>query len=135
MLVEQALQVKLASTLTALVGTRVYYVKAPQNVTAPYVTLQKISQNTESVTSGKRYVEARFQISIFDVTYSSIKTIAAAIQMALDKFSGTMGGAGGLWINNCTYDNETDLEFDDTLKLYGLAVDYILMFEIAISYP
>ncbi len=135
MLVEQALQSKLAVTaaISALVGDRIYYVKAPQDVKQPYICIQKISQPTDCITTGKRYVNARFQISIFSTTYSSLKSIGDAIFTALDKFSGLMGGVSGLWIVNCTYDNETDIGFDDPLGLYGLAVDYILLFELAIT--
>jgi len=135
MLVEQALQSKLAgeATISALVGDRIYYVKAPQDVVKPYICIQKISQVKDCITTGKRYVNARFQISIFGTTYSSLKSIAAAIHTVLDKYSGLMGGSSGLWINNCTYDNETDLGFDNDVELYGLAVDYILLYELKIT--
>lgn len=131
MLVENALQVKLVADLTSLTASRVYYVKAPQDVTAPYLIIQKISQARDVVTTGKRYVQARMQISCFASTYASIKAIGALIQTSLDKFSGLMGG--GLWVVNTTYDNETDLGYDDDLKLYGLAVDYMLLYELAIT--
>jgi hypothetical protein len=134
-LIEQALQSKLAGTaaISALVGDRIYYVKAPQDAIKPYICIQKISQVRESITTGKRYVEARFQITSFVESYSTLKSIGAAIFTALDKFHGTMGGVGGLHINNCTYDNETDLGFEEPLGLFGLAVDYILLYELTIT--
>ena len=136
MLIEQALQSKLAGTsaISALVGDRIYYVRAPQDVTKPYICIQKISQVTQNVTSdSQRIVNARFQISIFDTTYASIKAIGAAIYTALDKYDGYMGGESGAWINNCTYDNEVDLGFDNDNLLYGLGVDYILDYSLDIT--
>jgi hypothetical protein len=134
-IVEQALQSKLATTgaISALVGARISYVKATQDVTAPYITIQKVSEVPDCITTGKRYVQARMQVSMFGITYLSIKTLETEIRLALDKYTGLMGGVGGLWIVNCKYDNATDIGFDDTLKLYGLAADYLIKYSLAIT--
>lgn len=122
-----------ANALTALVGQRIYYVEAPQDVAAPYIVIEKIDQVRADITAGKRYVDARFQVNIFAATYGAAKAIAAVIQTAMDKFNGAMGGVGGLVVVHCTYDNEVDLPFDEDLKLYGVAVDYIVHYALAIA--
>jgi len=128
--IENALQYTLANTagVSNLVGSRIYYVKAPQDVVKPYVVIQKISAIRFYAYSGESGLDdTRVQISIFATTYASCKAIAAAIQTAISAFVGTMGGAGGVYVGACFYDNEVDLPFDDTLKLYGLALDYKLL--------
>jgi len=131
MIIEQGLHDKLAATaaITALVSTRIYYVRAPANVTAPYVTIQKISApRGHTYTGPSGLAEARFQLNIIASTYTVCKSIAAAIQAVLDGFSGVMG-TGGVNVGGCFYDNETDLPYDDELGLYGLAVDYLITHE------
>ena len=128
MIIEQAVHDALVAdaTVLGLVSTRIYYIKAPQSVTNPYIAIQKISAprlHTHSGSSG--LVNSRFQLTIFATTYKGCKDIAVAIQAVLDNFVGTLATLG-MYVGNCLYDNETDLPFDDDLKLYGLAVDYLI---------
>lgn len=128
MIIEQALHDKLgaAAALTALIGTRLYYVRALQDVDSPYVVLQKISAVREHAHDGPLgMVVARFQVSIFAETYKQCKDIAVEVQTALDGFTGTMGGAGGVYVGRTTYENEIDF-WDENVSLFQLAVDYIL---------
>ncbi len=129
MLIEQALKYHLVNTtgITDLVSTRVYFIKAPQDATQPYIALQKISDvMLHSHDGPSKLAEARFQLSCYATTYAAVKGVAAAIQAAIDGYTGTMGGAGGVFVGRCFWDNETDLGFSDDLKLYGVAVDYII---------
>jgi hypothetical protein len=131
MYIEQALLTKLTGTaaLTALVGERIELVRPRQDIEAPYIALQKISDVHGKVFAAPEKLQtARFQLSIFASTYKACKDIADAVQTAIDGFTGTMGGAGGLSVGDCWHDGETDLPYDSELNLYGLAVDYLISY-------
>ena len=128
MLIEQALMTLLNATaaLTAVTSTRIYFVKSPQDVTAPYVVVSKISSVRQHDHDGAAgLAQARFQFSCFATTYTVVKTMAAAIQSALQGYSGTMGGAGGVTVNGAFYEDETDF-WEEESKLYHLALDFLL---------
>ncbi len=131
MLIETAalLELKNTSAVTALVSSRIYYVKAPQDVTAPYAVISKISALPFYAHDGPAGLAiSRLQISIFATTYAAIQSISTAIRAALECFTGTMGGVGGVYVGVVFFDNETDLPFDDEQKLYGVADDYRLIY-------
>lgn len=133
MLVEQAFRSELVGTaaIAALVGARVHFVRAPQDVKAPYIVVEKVDQPVVIALSGKRYVEARFQVNAYAPKYGDAKAILEAVRVAMDEFSGLM--ASTLTVVECRYDDETDLPFDEDLKLHGVAADYILMYSLAIA--
>ena len=128
MIIEQALMTKLnaIAALTALVSTRIYFVKAGhQDEETPYLIIQKISAprgHTHDGPDGS--VQSRFQFSAFATTYKGCKDILEAVRGGID-------GSSGLWstvqIGFCDYDNETDL-WDEETGLFGLAADYLIMY-------
>lgn len=127
MLIEQAILDELIGTsgVTDLVGTRIYYVKAPQNVTTPYVVFTKVSAPREHDHDGSAgLVGARFQFSVFAKTYYETKQIAVQIQTVLQAYSGTMGE---VVVNGAFYQNEVDFWEEDT-KLYHVACDYLIWY-------
>jgi len=129
MLIEQALHDALLAdaTVTGLVGERVYYGKAKQDTVSPYIVITKQSApRMHSHDGASGLVNARFTFEIYAVSYLSVKTIAAAIQSVLQGYSGTMGGAGGVYVNGCFYEDETDLSWELESDLHGLAVNYRL---------
>ncbi|MFA5374129.1 MAG: DUF3168 domain-containing protein [Candidatus Omnitrophota bacterium] len=120
MVIETAILKHLLNTsaVTVLVGRRIYYVIAPQNVVKPYIVFSKISAVRVSSHDGPSHLaNPRFQFSCFGETYKSMKDMALALQGALEGYTGTLGGAGGVPVNGVFYENETDL--DD-----NVAVDY-----------
>jgi len=126
MLIDEALITHLLAqtAITALVGRKIYPVIAPQNVVAPYIVVFKVDGPRDHSHDGASHLaNPRFQLSVFSTTYSEAKAIAAALQAALEGYTGTMGGAGGVAVNGVFYENETDLYEPDT-KLYHIAVDY-----------
>ena len=127
MLIEQAILDELIGTsgLTDLVGQRIYYVKAPQDVTNPYVIFTKVSAPREHDHDGSAgLVSARFQFSAFATTYYVVKQIAVQIQTVLQAFSGTMGE---VTVGGSFYQNEVDFWEEDT-KLYHVACDYLIWY-------
>jgi len=128
MLIEQALMTFLnaQSGITDLVSTRIYFRKAPQDVAKPYLVLFKVSGIREHSHDGSSHLaHPRFQLSAFATTYSEAKEIIAAVQAALQAYSGTMGGDGGVYVNGCFYEDESDF-FETETSLYHVSADYII---------
>lgn len=130
MFIEQALKEQLLMTapVKALVGDKIFYVgNIPQDVSTPYIALQKISDVHGKVFSGPNRLQiARIQITIIDTSWLNCKNIADAIQTGIDGFTGTMGSGNGVEVGLCSHDNDNDLPPETELKLYGVAADYIL---------
>jgi len=131
MQIEEALMTfLLAQTgITGYVGTRSHFVRAPQATAKPYIVVTKVdAPRLHSHDGGSGLAHPRFQLSIFSTTYKEAKEIAAAIQAALQGYSGTMGGAGGVAVGAALYDDETDFYEEDS-GLYHVAADYIIWHE------
>lgn len=81
--------------VSALVASRIYPVRAPQDATFPYVTFQLVSeadrlQSLAHAISG--LVAKRMQVDCFSETYAECKSLADAVRLALDRYNGTSGG-------------------------------------------
>jgi hypothetical protein len=73
-----------SSGLAALVGTRVYWTRAPQNVAKPYAALQRVSGNRDYHMLGPSgLVESRVQIDCYAVTALTAEALARAVDAAL----------------------------------------------------
>ena len=109
--------------ITALVGDRIHFVQAPQDVAPPYLVFQKISDPPQHSHDGPLGLSnPRFQFSAFAETYSAAKQVVAAVQAVLDGYKGIMGD---LYIGGAFRDDENDLE-RGTDGLFGVAADYII---------
>lgn len=105
--------------LSALVGDRIYPVRAPQGVTAPFCVYTKISNNRQYAMGGYANVQRhRFQVSCYGATYSSAKNVAAQVTAALEA-----------WVANeikaAFAINEIDMYEKDT-GLYHIPVDFYI---------
>ena len=73
--------------VSALIGTRIYPLVAPQNVVNPYITYQVINGKDEQCLSGGIYQEdIRFQIDCWSKSYSNVKAIRTAVKNSLIGF-------------------------------------------------
>ena len=130
MIIENALRAELLlqAGLTALVGTKIYYVNAPQDVEAPYIVFSKVSEvRGVSLDGTGGAVNARVQFSIFADTYYETKLIAAQIKTALHgKCQELIGGVGGVNVS-IQYEDEVDLYGSDSLAFH-CAADYFIQF-------
>ncbi len=125
-MIEHALKLELEAQagLSALIGDRLYYVTAPQDVAEPYVVFFKVSSVREHSHDGaSNLATSRFQFSVFAQTYYEAKLVAAQIQLALQGKHQIIGGVGGLHAS-ITYDNETDM-FEN--NLYHVALEFLVM--------
>jgi hypothetical protein len=131
MLIEQALMTYLLaqSGITDLVSTRIYFTRAPQDVDQPYIVFFKISGlRFHSHDGSSELANPQFQFSIFASNYGTGKNIAAAIQTALQGYSGTMGGDGGVAVGSCLYLNEYET-YERETELNHIIVEYEFMHE------
>jgi len=127
-LIETALMTFLLaqSGITDLVSDRIYFVIAPQETEKPYMVVTKVDgPRSHSHEGSSHLAHPRFQFSVFATKYSDAKNVIAALQTALDGYSGTMGGESGVKVGAALYEDENDFYETDT-KLHHVAADYII---------
>jgi hypothetical protein len=79
--------------VTTLVSTRIYPDMAPQNATFPYIVFQKLSTTPTDTKEGVSPLDKMLvQIDCYSNNYDTAHTIAAAIRVALDRYTGTING-------------------------------------------
>lgn len=100
------------STLSALVGTRIYPNVVPQDVTLPAVAYQRISTSrVYSHSPGvSQLARPRFQFTSVARSYSDVKAVANALRGALDAYGGT---AASVLVFTMLSQNEFDTFSDD----------------------
>lgn len=98
-----------AAGVTALVGERIYALKAPQAGQAPFVILGVVSAVPQNAfEAGARLVESRLQVDAYAKTYLEARAIDAAVTAALTQLHRS---DLAFWKTNerDLYDNETSL--------------------------
>lgn len=71
--------------ITGIVGTRIYPVIAPQNVTFPFILYTRIAGGQINLLSGYSQLEnPRIQIDAFSTGYSQTKTLADNIHTVMN---------------------------------------------------
>ena len=124
---ESLMALLLAHTpLTGLVGTRVYWMRAPQNVAKPYVVLQVITALPDVTHQGPSgLVAGRVQADCYGLTYASAKGVARAVT---GRLSGFRGPRDGTMFDGIFKDAERD-EYEDENspdKLFRTSMDFII---------
>lgn len=112
--------------LTALVGTRIYPVVAPESPAYPLVIFDLIAPNkpkTSGGTSGN-HIEALYQVSCWADTYASARAVAAQIVAALEDYAGT---SDSTTIQMCYYESERE-DFEPTTKKYSIPIDFTIWY-------
>lgn len=73
--------------LAALVGDRIYPLKAPENSQTPFLVYQNINYKDETSMQGEAYAnKSLFQIDVYSTSYSSSKVILGAVRNAMYQF-------------------------------------------------
>lgn len=109
------------SGITDYVSDRIFPVKADQDVDTPYMVYAKTSDPREHSHDGNSHLgKATFEIAVFSDTYKECKDVAAALQTALQGYTGLMGSVD---VRNVIYVDETD-GYDDDLDLFGVVTTY-----------
>lgn len=132
MKIEEALfsYLKSYAGLSALVGTRIYPLVLPQNPTLPAVTYFKVSRAGERTLGGPNPVlkQVRIQFSCWGSTYRSAKDVAEQVMMALQDYTGTMGGTDGVKVLDANPVNERDI-YEQNTGIYHIPVDVLMLHE------
>ena len=112
--------------LSALVSTRVYWARRPQEIdTLPAVVLFRIGGVRDTATDGATgLVESGVQADIYGETYGAAKEAAAALISALNAYSGTTGGVAfqGVFVDGERDDNDVESQAD-ARRLFRTSVD------------
>ncbi len=123
MRIEEALATKLRETadVSALVGTRIYPTKAPQNTTTAHIIYDLLGgadvaghDGWESLRTG------RISYTCLAPSYGAAKAVAEAVRMELTGFRGVLSG---LTVSVPQAYEDADL-YDDLLGLYLVVVDF-----------
>jgi hypothetical protein len=101
-----------ASTITAIVGTRIYADVADGSAAAPYLVWQVISTGGETTHDGGREIEEPLiQFSCWGTSKESVIALASALNVVID--GNTISGASGLTFQFSnqfgTYESDTNL--------------------------
>lgn len=108
-----------STTLTGLIGTRVYRSKLPQNVVYPAVSYWKVSgPRLHDLENPTGEATPRVQVSCWGGTAAVAEDVAEAVRGVLDGWSSTSVG-------HCQLVNETDL-YDPDVEVYHIALDFTL---------
>lgn len=130
MYIEEALFSYLStySGLSTLISKKIYPIIAPEGTAVPYVTYTRISgQRFHAFRSDSGMTNPTFQFSCFGTSYSNAKAVAAQLRAALQNYSGTMGGVGGVSVQSVLLIDENDL-YDDEAKVYYTTIDFQIFF-------
>jgi hypothetical protein len=119
------------SGLTDLVSTRIYPIKMPQAVTYPAVTFQVISglPRTHLMGSDDSLAAPRVQVSAWGESLSDACDVADQIRAALQDFSGTMGGDGGVTVQRIFLESDQISLYDSESEIYHVAQDFFIWWE------
>lgn len=130
MSIEIAIRTRLANFagLSALVGTRIYPLKIPQNATLPAVAYEVVSAERESAMGADIGIaHFRIQLTIFAKKYSEtgqLLDVATQTRAALQRFSGTVAGVE---ICNIFIENDLDI-YGENVVQYQRIQDYKVSF-------
>lgn len=100
--------------VSALVVTRIYPLKAPQDVQTPYLVYNEIiGQQNQCIGGGIYQEDVRFQIDCWSMKYSEIKQLKEAVTSALIGFKSS-------------YNLNTSGDYEDNTELYREIIDFKL---------
>lgn len=115
------------STLSALVGSKVWWSQAVQGEAPPYVTLRVISAPRDYHMQGASgLVESRVQIDCDAATYAAAKSVARAVEGALSGFKGTQGNTKFLAVF-LDQERDSNEELTGTSKrMFRTSLDFLI---------
>lgn len=108
------------AAVTALVGTRIYPLKMPQNPTLPAIVHQRISTTPDMLAEGPGFAPMRVQLSLWASSFDGARALAAAVVGVLHGYHGPIG-IGGLRLARLL--NLTD-DYEPETKLFRVIADF-----------
>ena len=116
-----------AAPVTALIGSRIYPSRLPQNTAMPAIAYQLISGvelDPIDAQAGYQIMRSRVQVTAMGKNYSDVKNILEAVRIACNYKSGLIGGYQVLSITRDSIG--PDLR-DDDLSIYIQSIDFMVM--------
>ena len=110
--------------LTALVSTRIYPNRAPQDATLPYVVYFRVSGSREQAfTNAVGATGVRMQFSCFATTYIDADAVRAQVRAALLAYT----SSGGVTVHEVALDSDLDQYENDTFLHHCLTEAVLLV--------
>ncbi len=125
MIIEEALRTYVigVTAVSALIGSRFYPLRIPENPTYPAVTYQRISgPRIRSHTGPSNLAYPRFQLDCYGATYLSAKASATALRVALDGYKGLMGTVA---VGSVLLMDDRD-DYDPATRIWRVSLDFII---------
>lgn len=118
------------STISSIVGSRVYVSKAPQSAALPYIIITQMSSNENPMIDGTgplRFVE--FDIDCKADRALESDTLGKAVRVFLDDYTGMAGSEsiGAVIMNDETTDYEPPSDGSDT-GIYTTTLDVTIQY-------
>lgn len=116
------------ASLAALVSTRIYWGKRPQDVsTLPAVILSRVYGGRDYAMSGATgLVESRVQCDCYGASYGATKATARALMTAVNAYSAT---TGGVHFQRISIDGERDTNETESAAsgyLFRTSIDLLI---------
>lgn len=125
MIIEEAIVAYLTtySGLSALISTRLYPLRLPENPTYPAVTYQRISgPRVQSHSGPSGLAFPRFQFDCYGTSYLGSKAVEKQVRAALEGYKGTMG-----MVNVSSALSQDDRDFyDPNTRIWRVSIDFII---------
>lgn len=97
------------SSVTDLVGQRVFFNQAPQGTSLPYAVIQLVTEDRRAVLNGPDVIpQALVQIDVIASNVGSMGDVRAAIRTALDTYNTTPIRYARLQDQRNAYDENTE---------------------------
>ncbi|MBY6113295.1 DUF3168 domain-containing protein [Mameliella alba] len=114
------------ATLVALVGTRVHWLRLPDQVgTFPYVRLQMVDAPRSYHSKGASGLQIdRVQVDAWGETYESAKAVERAIEARLSGYRGAQSGVMFQGVFKLDARDLTDMTAEAERRLFRLQADY-----------
>ncbi len=119
------------ATVVALIGTRIYPRRLPQNPQLPAVTYSRVRGTSVTGHTGPSgYAAARLQFDSWAVTDLAARNLSGALKLRLNGFKGFVSG---VTFHHVLFDSDQDLDEDvpvanGTRGLYRNSAEYQVAF-------
>lgn len=107
------------TAVSSLIGSRVFPLLAPTGTPLPLVVYQRTSvERPRSLTGNVGNPVVTLQLTTYGTSYTSVKTIARAVRLAVDNWTGTTAGVTIQRTTLVTEADGVDMPADDQMLPY-----------------
>ena len=111
--------------LTALISTRFFPLKLPQNVVYPACSYHRVSsQHVMAMGADPGLARVRIQVDSFDKQYSGVKAVQRQVRLAFERWSGTHAG---VTVADSLIETSVDF-YDEDVNVFQVSMDFDVIF-------